>query len=80
MRNQFSGFYDLSEKEDTKLFYEKSAEGIIAYEMEGIRGTDQWEKVVVIFHVSQEPTEFVLGTLDIKGLYHHQALIYREYI
>lgn len=55
VRNQFSGFYDLSEKARTRQhFYENLPEGIIAYEMEGIRGTDQWEKVVVIFHASQE--------------------------
>lgn len=69
VRNQFSGFYDLSEKARTRQhFYEKLSEGIIAYEMEGIRGTDQWEKVVVIFHASQEPTEFVLGNTGYKRI------------
>lgn len=61
VRNYFSGFYDLSEKARTRQnFYENMPEGTVAYEMEGIRGTDQWEKVVVIFHASQAPTEFVL--------------------
>lgn len=69
VRNQFSGFYDLSEKARTRQhFYENLPEGIIAYEMEGIRGTDQWEKVVVIFHASQEPTEFVLGNTGYKRI------------
>lgn len=69
VRNQFSGFYDLSEKARTRQhFYENLPEGIIAYEMEGIRGTDQWEKVVVIFHGSQEPTEFVLGNTGYKRI------------
>lgn len=69
VRNQFSGFYDLSEKARTRQhFYENLSEGIIAYEMEGIRGTDQWEKVVVIFHASQEPTEFVLGNTGYKRI------------
>ncbi|MFQ7271046.1 MAG: type I pullulanase [Blautia producta] len=69
VRKQFSGFYDLSEKARTRQhFYENLPEGIIAYEMEGIRGTDQWEKVVVIFHASQEPTEFVLGNTGYKRI------------
>ena len=69
VRNQFSGFYDLSEKARTRQhFYENLPEGIIAYEMEGIRGTDQWEMVVVIFHASQEPTEFVLGNTGYKRI------------
>lgn len=69
VRNQFSGFYDLSEKARTRQhFYENLPERIIAYEMEGIRGTDQWEKVVVIFHASQEPTEFVLGNTGYKRI------------
>ena len=69
VRNQFSGFYDLSEKARTRQhFYENLPEGIIAYEMEGIRGTDQWEKVVVNFHASQEPTEFVLGNTGYKRI------------
>lgn len=69
VRNQFSGFYDLSEKARTRQhFYENLPEGIIAYEMEGIRGTDQWEKVVVIFHASQEKTEFVLGNTGYKRI------------
>lgn len=69
VRNQSSGFYDLSEKARTRQhFYENLPEGIIAYEMEGIRGTDQWEKVVVIFHASQEPTEFVLGNTGYKRI------------
>lgn len=69
VRNQFSGFYDLSEKARTRQhFYENLPEGIIAYEMEGIQGTDQWEKVVVIFHASQEPTEFVLGNTGYKRI------------
>ena len=69
VRNQFSGFYNLSEKARTRQhFYENLPEGIIAYEMEGIRGTDQWEKVVVIFHASQEPTEFVLGNTGYKRI------------
>lgn len=69
VRNCFSGFYDLSKMARTRQhFFENLPAGTIAYEMEGIQGKDPWEKVVVIFHASQNTTEFVLEDKEYKQI------------